>query len=111
MRFYPVAHTASIPAWGFTLTLAGETLYYSGDGENPPEAVWQAFLKGEIARLYQDCGRKPHKGHGSFEELLAKTPVEKRGQVYPMHLDCDYRAEIIAAGFGIAPCISKEKTV
>jgi len=102
VRFYPVTHTASIPAWGFTLTLAGETLYYSGDGEKVPDTVWAAFLNGEVAAVYQDCGRTPHKGHGDFETLRTMTPPHLRSRVYPMHLDSDYRDELRAAGFGVA---------
>lgn len=102
VRFYLVTHTASIPAWGFTLTVAGETIYYSGDGEKIPDEVWQAFVAGRVHRVYQDCGRVPHKGHGDFDTLLAMTPPDLRSRVYPIHWDCDYREEIRNAGFGLA---------
>ena len=102
VQFHPVQHTPGLPAWGFTLTMDGETIYYSGDGEMPPKAVWDDFCAGKIARLYQDAGRTAHGGHGDFEALKAMCPLELRSRLYPIHLNCDYRDEIVAEGFGVA---------
>lgn len=102
VRFHPVQHTPGFAAWGFTLTAEGETIYYSGDGEAPPAHIWEDFCMGRIHRLYQDSGRLPHPGHGDFEALRSACPAQRRSCLYPIHLDCDYRALIEQEGFGLA---------
>lgn len=104
-QFLPVPHTKAIPAFGMLLNDAQETIYYSGDAGALPDDVWKRFLSGEIARVYQDASLTDSHysaAHGSYCDFLLACPQALRSRFFPIHLNKDYRATILADGFGQA---------
>ena len=108
MKAHEVAHAKDMRAYGLELSCAEETIYYSGDAADVPQAVIEGYLSGRIARLYQDTSSHPSAGHCFYEKLTAYFPQEKRSGVYCMHLDHDYEQMLLDLGFNVVQVIDEE---
>lgn len=104
-KFYPVRHTQAIPAYGLLIETCGDAFYYSGDAAGMPPEIWQRFLRGEIAALYQDSqlhAGEDHPSHGSYSAFCRQCPPALRSRFFPIHWDVDERDAIARDGFGLA---------
>ncbi len=96
-----VKHAEDMKCYGYLLRDSEECIFYSGDSAMMPEKVQKMFLAGEIDRIYHDTATQPSDHHGFYERLEEVIPVEKRGQVYCMHLDSPCEEMLMAKGFRI----------
>lgn len=96
-----VKHAEDMKCYGYLLRDSEECIFYSGDSAMVPEKVRKLFLAGEIDRIYHDTATQPSDHHGFYERLEEVIPVEKRGQVYCMHLDSPCEGMLMAKGFRI----------
>lgn len=108
MKVHEVAHAKDMRAYGLELTCADETIYYSGDAADVPQAVVEGYLQGRIARIYQDTSSHPSAGHCWYQKLEGYFPQEKRADVYCMHLDHDYSQMLRDLGFGVVEVLDEE---
>ena len=108
MKPHEVAHAKDMRAYGLELSCADETIYYSGDAADVPQAVIEGYLSGRIARLYQDTSSHPSAGHCFYEKLEAYFPQEKRAGVHCMHLDHDYEQMLLDKGFSVVQVVDEE---
>ena len=108
MKVHEVAHAKDMRAYGLELSCADETIYYSGDAADVPQAVVEGYLSGRIARIYQDTSSHPSAGHCFYEKLEAYFPQEKRVGVYCMHLDHDYEQMLLDLGFKVVQVLDEE---
>lgn len=106
--FFPVPHTEKLACFGITVGDGEETVYYSGDAARLPEPVWNDFLAGKIARVYQDAAlgaAANHPAHGSYDGFAAACPAALKVRFFPIHWDCAGEGEaILRDGFGLAFC-------
>lgn len=107
MKPHEVAHAKDMRAYGLELSCADETIYYSGDAADVPQAVLEGYLSGRIARIYQDTSSHESAGHCWYKKLEAYFPQEKRAGVYCMHLDHDYSQMLRDLGFGVAEVLDE----
>lgn len=108
MKVHEVEHAKDMRAYGLELSCADETIYYSGDAADVPQAVIDGYLSGRIARIYQDTSSHPSAGHCFYKKLEAYFPQDKRGNVYCMHLDHDYAQMLRDLGFNVAEVLDEE---
>ena len=110
VQFFPVPHTKSLNAYGMLISDSAESIYYSGDAGDIPDAVWQGFLRGSVARVYQDVSLSGKKGgaHGEYAWFAAHCPDALKCRFYPIHLDEPCRARALADGFGQAPVMTAD---
>lgn len=103
IRLFPVPHTQTMSAYGALLADEDEQVYYSGDAGDVPDDVWQGFLAGRIARMYEDVSLIGQKGgsHGDYAWFLAHCPPDCRHRFFPMHLNEACLAEVKTSGFGL----------
>ena len=99
--FLPVKHAAGMAAFGCLLSDEDETIYYSGDAAEPPDAVREDFLSGKISRIYHDTASHPSSFHCWYQLLADAIPPERRKDVYCMHLDGDYASTLTELGFSV----------
>jgi ribonuclease BN (tRNA processing enzyme) len=99
-----VDHVDNMRCFAYIISGPEGKIYYSGDAKYIPDNVLASFMEGEIGRIYQDSCLEggEHGNHGSFACLEKTFPPEKRGRVYCMHLDRDYRRLIAEKGFSVA---------
>lgn len=99
----PVYHDPSMGCYGYFITAGEKRIYYSGDSQVIATDIVHQLLEGKLYRLYVDTAKHApvSSGHGNYEALKARIPMEYRGQVTCMHLDCDFRKEILAEGFRV----------
>lgn len=83
----PVAHANDMQCFGYRLTDGEETIYFSGDAAMPPEAIVEAYLKGNVQRIYHDTASHPSASHCYYETLAQLIPSAQRANVWCMHLD------------------------
>ena len=104
VEFLPVPHTKSLNAYGMTVSDPEETIYYSGDAGDVPADVWQGFIKGQIARIYQDVSLTGKMGgsHADFHWFVSNCPEECRKRFYPIHMDASCKQQAEQHGFGQA---------
>lgn len=100
----PVEHVKDMRCYGYLISAAGETIYYSGDASGIPEHILVGFLAGRISRCYQDTSsqRSDHPTHCYIGDLEQMIPPAKRAAVCCMHLDCEIGAMLRAKGFDVA---------
>ena len=108
MKVHEVAHAKDMRAYGLELSCEDETIYYSGDAADVPQAVLEGYLSGRISRIYQDTSSHPSAGHCYYQKLEAYFPREKRTNVYCMHLDHDYSQMLRDLGFGVVEVLDEE---
>lgn len=104
IEFLSVAHTNTIPSYGFIMKINGNTLYYSGDSNNISNEILNKLKSGEIQRIYQDTCGLDYKGNGhlSLKKLSELIPKELKYKVYSMHLDQHITEEEIRSnGFNV----------
>lgn len=101
--FVPVRHSDKTPCYGIKIKDGQTTIFYSGDAEAVPESILEAFLAGEIARVYQDTafGEAPQAGHGHYAAFCRLIPLSDRARFYPIHWNVDAKAQLEKDGFGI----------
>ena len=101
VQFFHVPHTQAINAYSMLISDGEESVYYSGDAGDIPETVWQGFLKGNVARVYQDVSLHGKKGgsHGEYAWFAEHCPRPFKSRFYPIHLDEACRARALADGF------------
>ena len=99
--FLPVKHAAGMAAFACLLSDEDETVYYSGDAAELLNAVREAFLAGEITRIYHDTASHPSTFHCWYQLLADAIPPERRKDVHCMHLDGDYAAQLEELGFSV----------
>jgi ribonuclease BN (tRNA processing enzyme) len=89
IKFVPVSHVETIPAYGFIMELNKKMLYYSGDANSMDNMILDKLKNEEIYRIYQDTCGLDYKGNGhlSLKKLCEVVPMEFRNKVYCMHLD------------------------
>lgn len=99
----PVDHVPDMDCYGYLISAAGETVYYSGDASGIPRHILSGFLSGQINRCYQDtcCQRSNHPTHCYIGDLEQAIPPEKRAAVSCMHLDGECRELLRAKGFDV----------
>jgi ribonuclease BN (tRNA processing enzyme) len=100
-----VKHVDNMICFGYVISGPEGKIYYSGDAKYVPEAVIQAFLRGEIKRIYQDTALNTdgHTTHGSLAYLEKTFPPETYSRICCIHLDTDYRQLLTEKGFAPAP--------
>lgn len=96
-----VIHAADMRAFGYLLRHEGDTLYYSGDAATLPDAIREAFLRGEILRLYHDTASHESQSHCWYRRLEEMIPRSLRKQVFCMHLDCNMVELLKEKGFSV----------
>ncbi|MDO5089390.1 MAG: hypothetical protein Q4D53_06350 [Leptotrichiaceae bacterium] len=101
-REIEVKHVDDMRCYGYEIVFPDETIYYSGDAVEIPEKILQKYFSGEITEIYQDtCSyTSENPTHGNIFYLEEIIPSDKRGRVYCMHLDKDFRDIIEEKGFG-----------
>ena len=101
-RFYSVPHTQSLNAYGILLTDSEESVYYSGDAGDVPGEIWQEFIAGGIARMYQDVSLTGKMGgaHADYRWFVKNCPEMSRKRFFPMHMDEACIAQTGKDGFG-----------
>jgi Cft2 family RNA processing exonuclease len=84
-----VKHVDTIPAFGFTFKSSEDNFYYSGDANDIPENILEAFFRCEIDKIYQDTCGTDYSGnaHLFIDKLERLIPIEYRSRVFCMHLD------------------------
>lgn len=105
---HEVAHAKDMRAYGLELSCESETIYYSGDAAMVPQAIVDGYLSGRIARIYQDTSSHESAGHCYYKKLEALFPLEKRGNVFCMHLDHDYADMLRDLGFSVPEVLDEE---
>ena len=97
-----VPHVSDMISYGYLISIKGKKVFYSGDCARVPEEILEKYLSGEIDELYLDISSKKtsHAAHGNIVDLEEMIPVDKRKNVYCMHLDKDYREVIREKQFG-----------
>ena len=100
-----VPHAEDMRAFGYLVTHAGETLYFSGDSAVFPEEVAKAYMEGKIARIYHDTSSHESSAHCCYQQLAQRIPKEKRAYVYCMHLDDDYAGMLREMGFSVVEAV------
>ncbi len=108
MKPHEVAHAKDMRAYGLELSCADETIYYSGDAADVPQAVLEGYLSGRIVRIYQDTSSHESAGHCWYKKLETLFPQEKRASVYCMHLDHDYSKMLRELGFSVVEVLDEE---
>lgn len=102
----PAKHLPDILCVGYLLSDGQETVYYSGDSSIIPPEVLLMLKEGRLSRLYQDVNWQPQiptpLHHLPYQTLCELIPPRLRSKVVCMHLNCDYRAMVTAAGFACA---------
>ena len=103
-HFIAVPHTRSLTAYGILLADRDERIYYSGDAGDIPPEIWNGFLSGDIARVYQDMSLSGAMGgaHADYHWFLAHCPPALRGRLFPIHLDQACLDSAKKDGFGLA---------
>lgn len=98
-----VPHTEDMVSYGYKIYLNDEIEFFSGDCAKVPQEILNEFLNGKIERLYLDIVNEKtnHTAHGNIIDLQEIIPYDKRKNVYCMHLNKDYRGEMLEKGFGI----------
>lgn len=97
----PVQHAQDMQCFGYILRTLDDSLYFSGDAAVLPENVRQLYLRGDIKRLYHDTASHDSKAHCWYKRLEKDIPPEMRKNVFCMHLDGDYEAELKSLGFSV----------
>lgn len=108
IEFSQNTHVATMPTYGFVMSMDKEAFYYSGDSNDINNVILDRFNNGQIQWLYQDTCGLDYQGnsHLSLKKLSEKIPRELTNRVYCMHLDEHISEEIIRdKGFNVA-CIS-----
>lgn len=97
----PVCHAEDIPCFGYRITGAEGTIFYSGDSYKVPEAIVNDFLEGRICRIYQDTAEFPsnHPSHCPLEELERLFPRKDRKRVFCMHFTTEFFEKLEQSGF------------
>lgn len=100
---FEVPHTDDMQAFGYLISIKEKKVFYSGDCVRVPEDILNRYLTGEIDEMYLDISSKKssHAAHGNIYDLEEMIPLDKRKNVYCMHLDKDYRDIIDEKGFGV----------
>ncbi|MDR0897603.1 MAG: MBL fold metallo-hydrolase [Oscillospiraceae bacterium] len=104
----PVRHSAGMTAYAYTITMDGQTLYYSGDAGDPPSPeILNGLRSGSIAHAYLDVcdfggNPPPNPGHLPLSVLAAIAEPALRARITCMHLNRDYRTLAESMGFQIA---------
>lgn len=101
-KAYPVQHSAGMAAYGYLVSDGTERFYYSGDAARTPQEIVDAFLSGDIQRLYIDCCVTESHDHGTLSRHCQDFPERERGKITAMHLRPDDFDEICGKGFEIA---------
>lgn len=98
-----VPHVSDMISYGYLISIKGKKVFYSGDCAKIPEKILEKYLSAEIDELYLDISSKKtsHTAHGNIIDLEEMIPVDKRKNVYCMHLDRDYRDMMETKHFGI----------
>ena len=104
-QFVPVQHAADMQCFGYILRTANDSLYFSGDAARLPDEVRQQFLSGEIRRVYHDTASHESQAHCWYKRLEEDIPLERRGDVYCMHLDGDYADRLQELGFRVVTAV------
>lgn len=104
-----VPHAADMRAFGYILRYDGDSVYYSGDAAQLPEEVLRAFLSGALRRIYQDTASHESPCHCYYKRLEAVIPLERRRDVYCMHLDSDMTQTLTEAGFSVVEAVKENK--
>lgn len=104
LRFIPVPHSSTLPAFGFSYMIAGKQYFYSGDSSGIPESVMNDLKSQKLEAIYQDTCGLDYDGnvHLSINKLCELIPEELRKKVNCIHhdsfLDLD---EVRALGFTV----------
>ena len=98
-----VKHADDMKCYAYEIIFPDETVYYSGDAVEIPDKILQKYFSGKIKEMYQDtCSYvSENPSHGNIFYLEEIIPVEKRKNVYCIHLDKDFRDIIQEKGFGV----------
>lgn len=104
-----VNHVDNMQCYGYEIIFPDGVIYYSGDATEIPEEILKKYLNGEIGVIYQDTCSYISKNptHGNIFYLEDKIPPDKRGNVYCMHLDRDFRGKIRELGFQVPDYLEK----
>ncbi len=97
----PVRHAADMECFGYILRTKDDAAYFSGDAADLVPSVRDAFLRGEIRRIYHDTASRESAAHCWFKRLEGAIPPERRKDVWCMHLDCDCEEQLKALGFSV----------
>ena len=103
----PVRHAADMQCFGYVLRTGDDAVYFSGDATDLPAPVRDAFLRGDIRRLYHDTASHDSAAHCWYKRLEAAIPPDRRKDVFCMHLDCDCEKELKELGFSVVQTIRK----
>lgn len=97
----PVKHANDMKCCGFLLEEDGQTIYFSADAAELPEAVLCGFKSGKIHKMYHDCTflTEESPSHCSLKRLSEYIPPKMRNRVYCMHFGGDFIPQIREAGF------------
>ena len=98
-----VEHVPNMTCFGYLVSDGKEKIYFSGDARSVPPEVVEGLGDGSLHRVYQDTSSKEsdHPTHALLSYLERIIPMELRGRVYCMHLDCDYGDLLRSRGFEV----------
>lgn len=98
-----VQHASDMKCFGYEIRCKDWHIYYSGDAADLPDDMVGKFVSGEIQRIYQDTSshKCDHPSHMYVGDLEKKIPMELRKRVFCMHLDRDWKRELLEKGFSV----------
>lgn len=97
----PVRHVPDMACYAYEISDDEETIYYSGDAAEFPDAVAAKLKDGTYARVYHDVASYASATHCPVDEVEQKVPIDLRKRVYAMHLDGDHEKAFLAKGFSV----------
>lgn len=100
-----VQHANDMACFGYLLSDDTHSIYYSGDAAHLREDMREAFLKGEIARIYHDTASHKSESHFHYKEACKQIPEEHRERYFCMHLDAPIEEELQNLGFSVVDTI------
>ena len=89
LQYFEVKHYELLDSYGILFSTENEQIYYSGDANMVPGSIYEMFMNNEINEWYQDTSSYDYDSnpHISINQLIELVPVEKRKNVFCMHLD------------------------
>lgn len=103
-----VYHDPSMGCFGYEIGDGEETIYYSGDSGLVDSEMLDGLRSGKFTHLYLDTANyaPAESGHGNFNALKMVAAPSLRGRITCIHLDCDFKEEILEAGFCVAKVVN-----
>lgn len=95
-------HSYNINAYGYEITIEGKNIFYSGDTHVLSNDILNKFLNYKYDYFYHEVCKVENIDHHSIKELMEEIPLDRRKEVYCMHIaDNELLQMVKDAGFNI----------